>query len=223
MSTWNRYSTYGISKPETIKDESIPSRLSALIANPVIQDRDKSFAESLKTGYEKYKSLTVKQNEAFLRMEQKYVNGTNPATAINDWYNSFDEEKRKILNACAKYYINTDYFNDLARKVIDNPTWVPTEKQYRAMCENKYAQKLIKNLDGNPRYSVNDVVTVRSNFRYGRFHDTSIGVIIKAYDCNTPVAGNRQYDILPIGSDTIIKVLEKQIKIARDKDLSQGD
>ncbi len=223
MSTWKRYNNFNSFTPETVKDETIASRLSALLANPNITDGDKAFATSLLSGFQKFKSLTVRQNEAFKKMEGRYANG-NTAVAnptFDEWRKSFDDEKRKILNICANYYMTTDYFRDIALKVKADPNFIPTEKQYRAMCENKYAQKLIANVNAQPRYKENTVVVFRETARF--YGDQRIGVIIKTYPCNSPVAGHREYDFLPFGKDVPMKIHESQIKVARDKDFNGGD
>lgn len=223
MSTWNRYNNFNSSMPETVKDETIGSRLSVLLANPNITDGDKAFATSLLSGFQKFKSLTVRQNEAFKKMEGRYANGNTPAAnpTYDEWRNSFDDAKRKILNICAEYYMGTDYFRDLAFKAKNDPNFIPTEKQYRAMCENKYAQKLIANINSEPRYKENTIVVFRETARV--YTDQKIGVIIKTYPCNSPTAGSREYDLLPFGKDVPMKVRESQIKVARDKDFNGGD
>ena len=61
MSTW-KWNRYNANMAQTISpkvdDVSIPTRLDALINNPDILEKDKSFATSLKQGWDKYKSLT---------------------------------------------------------------------------------------------------------------------------------------------------------------------
>jgi hypothetical protein len=231
MSTW-RWNRYNANMANTVSqkvdDPTIPARLDAIIANPSITDGDKNFASSLKLGWEKYKSLTANQFAAFERMEKRY----DPAVvkqntdANNDWKASFDANKRGILNACANYYITTAYFRDIAVKVIADPNWIPSEKQYRAMCENKYAQRLIDNINTPPKFNPSDLVSVRkTSYRFAyRFDDylgngnKNVAIILEVGVAGDVVKGSREYKVMFVGDDMIETITERELKKYREAD-----
>lgn len=200
---------------EKITDNTIPGRLEAIVNSPDAAERDKSFANSLLGGWNKYGSLTLNQNVALMKMEQRY----NPETkkASEDWYNSFDEYKRSILKVCARYYIQTPYFYDIAKKAVDNPEWIPTEKQYRAMCENKYAKRLIENVSTDAIYKPGDLVEFRNTYKPFDLPKNAIAMIVSVGDVLNSTKGSREYKIIIFGQSESMNTMEKHIKLHRRK------
>ena len=231
MSTW-KWNRYNANMAQTISpkvdDVSIPARLDVLINNPDIFEKDKSFATSLKQGWDKYKSLTVNQFNAFERLEKRYDSATvkQNLQVENDWKNSFDANKRGILNICANYYITTTYFRDIAQKALAEPNWIPSEKQYRAMCENKYALRLIENINTPPKFNPSDLVSVRkTSYRFAyRFDDyagngnKNVAIILEVGEAGDVVKGSREYKVMFVGDDMIETITERELKKYREAD-----
>ena len=212
---YNRYA-----KPRVhvhkVDDPSIPARLDALISNTVVTSNDKTICESLKQGWDRYNSITAGQNGLLLKMEQRYDASeiAKRTTEQNDWFSSFTPEMRARLNICADYYATTPYFRDIAVKVKAEPTWTPSEKQYRAMCENKYANRIMENIENPAKYHVGCIVELRKSVRH--FSDNRICAVIAIEDAVGPARGSRQYTLMPFGDDQKIKLYERDIKIYRE-------
>jgi len=203
---------------QKVDDATIPNRLDSLINNPTITPNDKQFCESLKQGWTKYNSLTAGQYGALQKCELRY-DATNVAArtqAQNDWLNSFTPEMRARLNVCAQYYSQTPYFRDIAMRVITDPTWTPSEKQYRAMCENKYANRIMENIETPIKFEVGSIVEIRKTARW--WGHTNICVVLEIQNTVGPARGSRNYVVMPIGSDQKQTVYEKDIKKYRPKD-----
>ena len=221
MSTW-KWNRYNANMAQTVSpkvdDVSIPTRLDALINNQDILEKDKSFATSLKQGWDKYKSLTVNQFNAFERLEKRYDSATvkQNLQAENDWKSSFDANKRGVLNICANYYITTTYFRDIAQKVLAEPNWIPSEKQYRAMCENKYALRLIENINTPPKFLPNDLVSVRTTSYRSYEYQSNIAIVLESQEVNDVVRGSRVYKVMFVGDDTITNFAERELKKYRE-------
>lgn len=202
---------------QKVDDGTIPNRLELLINNPVITPNDKQFCESLKHGWNNYKSLTAGQYGALQKCELRYdaTNIANRTQAQNDWLTNFTPEMRARMNVCAQYYINTPYFRDIATRVLADSTWVPSEKQYHAMCENKYANRIMENIETPAKYNVGDVVEVRKTVRW--WSDSRICAILACEATVGPSRGSRKYTVIPFGSDQKVDVNEKDIKKYRPK------
>lgn len=187
---------------EKVDDQTIPARIDALIVNPNSTDREKEFCNSIKAGWAKYKSLTKNQYSYFEAIEKRY----NPEMikANDEWKNNFTEDMRKRLKICAEYYINAGYFTDIAKKAIENSDWIPTEKQFRAMCENKYAQRLIENMNTPPKFQPGSLVIVKG-------YKTPC-MVFEVGDTCTPTRGSRHYKVLPLGDDRTVEFQERYLK-----------
>jgi hypothetical protein len=222
---YNRYSKPKII-PQKITDETIPSRLDAVINNPTVSAGDKQFCESLKAGWDKYNSLTSGQYGALQKCEMRYdatAMAANEAEKAkrDEWMANFDSSKREILNICANYYAKTAYFTDLARKVIADPTFIPSEKQYNAMCGNKYAQSLLANTQESAKYEVGSLVcfrdTAKHEILYRQIDTTLPLVVIQITDDITPRKSSRMYSLMQIGCSELMLVEERHIKKFREQ------
>lgn len=206
---------------QKVDDGTIPNRLDLLISNPAITANDKQFCESLKQGWVKYKSLTAGQYGALQKCELRYDASVVAARsqAQNDWLANFTPEMRARLNVCAQYYSETPYFRDIAVRVLAEPTWTPSEKQYRAMCENKYANRIMENLQSPPKFDIGCIVELRktSRYRYSNNGENRICAVLKCEDGVGPSRGSRRYTLMPFGEDQKIEVFERDIKIYREK------
>ena len=101
------------------------------------------FLESLQTSMEKWGDLTEKQRKAFERIE--YLSSDEGRKYVAAWQQEYSKSLKESATVCARYYLaNPPYFHDIASKVVSNPEFIPTEGQFRAMCENKYAIKVLK-------------------------------------------------------------------------------
>jgi len=201
---------------EKVEDNTILPRLEAIIANPNASEREKAFALSLKSGFERYGSLTIGQFSAMQKMEAAH--SPDVAIANAEWRNSFDSRKRTILTLCVEYYSKTTYFANTVRKVIADPTYIPTEKEYRAMCENKYAQRLISNIESEQKFNPTDIVEIRKTARHLLWEtNTRIGTVLTCEEHLDTKRGSRVYHVLLFGDDGIVKVPERDLKKYRDK------
>lgn len=225
---YNRFSKPKII-PAKVVDTTIPTRLDAVINNPAVSAGDKQFCESLKAGWVKYNSLTAGQYGAFQKCEMRYDATAMAANALDkqkrdEWVANFDNEKRTILNICANYYSKTNYFKDIADKVLADQNFIPSEKQYNAMCKNKYAQRLLENTKIAAKYEVGSLVVIRETAIRRRYpynsdnnNNNSIPyVILSASDEVGPSAGSRKYSLLQIGSNEKVTLEEKELKPFRE-------
>ena len=188
-------------------------RIRKLLENPGLTDSSRSFAESLLGHCKEWGSLTAKQWSAFERMEARF--DPKVIEARKGWTNAWNEEKAKNLRLAAKYYLmNPPYFGEVAAKIVEDETYIPSEKLYRKMVENKYVQKVLTTYKTAPAFEAGSLVKVRNsqNCPCGRLKGSIALVVTNEGDVSSPARGGRPYTILPFGSDRTYRVEERWLK-----------
>jgi len=147
-------------KAERLELNNGEARFESLMAKK-LSEKDRKFAESLKRQFEDGGKLTAKQIECVDRMEQRY----SPETLLKRerWVQSYKADHRPTALIVAKYYRTTQYFSDLASKILLEEDFVPTERQFEAMTKNKYAQKAIATATEPPAFPVGSLCLIRAN------------------------------------------------------------
>ena len=147
-------------KVERLEVENGAARFESLMAKD-LSERDRKFAESLKRQFEDSGKLSPKQIECVEKMEQRY----SPEAQLKRerWAQSYKAEHRETALIVARYYRTTQYFRDLATKVLLDDDFIPTERQFVAMTKNKYAKKAIATATEPPAYPAGSICKVRAN------------------------------------------------------------
>ena len=153
------------------------ARFEALMSKK-LSDRDRSFAESLQRQFEDGGKLSPKQIECIDNLERRY----SPEAQLKRerWAQSYKEHFRPTALICANYYVTTMYFRDLSVKIATDEEFVPTQKQYNALTQNKYAQRAIKAATEPPAFPVGSLCKVRANFNLvsnPKLHD-QMGLVV---------------------------------------------
>ena len=206
-----------VAKPAHLTDPALLDRINALAVNEAADDWTRNFCTSIAEGFKKYKGLTQKQFDIFVKQEHRAT--PEFAQARDDWRASYDESKRNIARVCAEYYkANPPYFGDLVAKVLTDPEFIPTPRQYKAMCENKYAKKVLKSAASAPTFAVGQIVELRASAAgFKRHFPLGKGAIIEigAAPIKSAAKGSKVYKILPLGSAETVEIEERHIKKAR--------
>ena len=211
MSYYRNYRRNSYPPVARVTAETLAPRLKALLENDAIPENTVGFLQSLVEANEKYSGLTARQAEALTSVEARFS-----ATAIAErkaWAGEYNEERRATAKICAEYYLaNPPYYRDLAEKVLNDPEFVPTERQWRALCENKYAKKVLVATHAEPKYPDGSMVMGRANA--GRQVQNRLLVVIEtdAEPVTKAAKGTKVYRVLPVGSPATLLVEERDIK-----------
>jgi hypothetical protein len=140
--------------------EEIKSLLDSLADYiPQASQWEQGFFESVKAQFDRKHTLSDKQVETVQKIAEKF----SPA-AIQErkaWYESFTDLQRETMRVCAGYYKGTGYYKDLVHSILSNSEFVPSPKQYRMLCENKYAEKVLDAYRAEPKFPVGSLATLR--------------------------------------------------------------
>jgi hypothetical protein len=183
-----------------------------------LTDWERSFMGSLLDSAKKWGRLTAKQHEVYQRIEKKL----DPVAlaARKDWQESWSPDKRESLLFAARYYkANPPYFGDVATRILDDFGYVPSEKLYRKMVENRYVQRALQNTQTGPLYDVGSMATIRNSESVGgsarMYRGKDVIVLEVEEKAMSAVKGARIYKVLPVGSVTPIETQERFLKKKR--------
>ena len=175
---------------------------------------ENGFVESLLQQFNKRGRLSPKQIEILERIETQKLS-KEAQGAIQEWAANYDAEKQRIALICAKYYLKTGYFTDLATNIVHVPDYIPTERAWKKMCENKYARKVVAEHDAPAKYAVGSVVEFRSTADWGMKRSANgmpCVVISSGGDIVSAAKGSKPYKVLPYGSVKMVDCEERHLK-----------
>jgi hypothetical protein len=191
----------------------------ALALGPSLSDWESSFLSSIAESVKRYGSLTGKQESILQRIEKN----RDPAVqaARKSWNDNFSQEMRDKMCIAARYYLNNPpYFADLANRILNDDGHIPTEKQYRAMVENKYVQKVLDNMNSVPTFPVGTMAKIRqtappSLSAKKRFANKMVMIIDYPDKVAGAAKGAIPVVVLPVGTAETIETEVRWLKKAR--------
>ena len=199
-----------------VSEDKRSNRIKAFLKRADISSSERSFATSIDTYMSAHNRISNKQWSAFQRMEARYSPEVIAQRA--QWYEAWTEEKAQNILVAAKYYrANPPYFGDLAEKVIEDPNFIPSEKQYRKMVENKYVQKVLATTYSEPIFEVGALVQVRKTARGASWllRERNALVVANNGPVTSAAKGARTYTILPFGESNTVDIQERYLKKKR--------
>jgi hypothetical protein len=177
-----------------------------------LTDWERGFTESVLGQLAKGYYLSPKQTETVEKIQARHSPENLERKA--QWEAGWDDEKRKVAKICARYYLEAGYYLRLAHSILDDEAFIPSEKEYKSMCENKYAQKVLAATFAEAIYPVGSVVSFRASAPWTAQQHKSGAVVLKAGGgvVTSAAKGAKVYEVLPIGSVKPLKLEERHLK-----------
>lgn len=196
----------------------ILKRLNTLLARVEGNQWAGGFVMSLSQQVQGGRDLSEKQVAILEKVERE--NSDEAIASRETWHLDYGAEKRERATVAARYYRETsNYFRDLVNSILEKPDFIPTQRQYKSITENKYAQKVLDAHYAAPKYAVGSFVSMRSSAPWssrGRTGNKPCVVIqTDAAPIVSAARGVKRYKVLPIGSAVPVIVEERHIKTAR--------
>tara|TARA_Y100000310_G_scaffold314859_1_gene364665 strand:+ start:32 stop:721 length:690 start_codon:yes stop_codon:yes gene_type:complete len=221
LSYYRRWQNNERSESDYISDPALAERIQKMMDfnDEPKTDWEVGYLESLQSQFGKWNRLSKKQVEVLEKMEKKY--SPDERKLRKNWEAEWDEENERIALICAQYYLAAGYFTDLAQKVVDSGgKYKMSPKQYKAMCENKYAQRVLAEAAEPHKYPVGSMVSVRAsssgNAGIALRMAPALAILEHMQGNITSAAkGAKKYKILPVGSAKTYVVEERDIKKLR--------
>ena len=174
---------------------------------------EQGFTESVAAQY-KRRNLSDGQHAVIDKILAKH--NPDAIKARDEWRANYDDEKREIARKVAEYYKkNPPYYGDVADKILNDPAYIPSEKCFRKMTGNKYAQRALAAAATPPVFAKGQLVRFRRNDdvrrNYGTKYKGTLGVVLSVGTDKqvSALKGSRPYGILPMGSTKTLNVCEK--------------
>jgi retron-type reverse transcriptase len=194
-------------------EENILDRINKLLEE-TLNDDTVSFLHSIKNYWIARGYITPGQYHSLEKIESRF--SPQEKDRFEKWKKDYLKYHVKEAKIVARYYVEAGYYVTSARKILSDESYIPTEKQYKRMVENKYAQKILTATNSIPKFSVDQVVQVRSKitpaweFRKLRGYENRLAfVIANDLPIVNAVKGAKRYRILPMGSTELIEIDER--------------
>ena len=208
-----KYSAEAVAERENSADSSLVSRLQKLLECTEESSWNRGFAESVLNQVVNGYTLSPKQLEVIQKIESEH---SDSAVAEREaWKSRYRDENtglRESAMVVSKYYSQeTPYFRDIVHAILHREEFIPTEAQYNKLVKNKYAQKILVGHNAEPKFPVGTLVQLRANSP--RYRNAKAMVV--ATDYVSPInacAGNKIYQLLPLGEAAPYVVEERYIK-----------
>jgi hypothetical protein len=201
------------------RNPELETRIERLLAGDggALTDWERNFLSSVAQSAKQYGSLTGKQESILQRIETN--NNPEVQAARKNWREAFSDEMREKMKVAGRYYLaNPPYFNDLANRILNDDVFIPTEKQYRSMVENKYVQKVLDNMKSVPTFPVGSMAQVRTvvtGHVMRHYRDKMVMIIDYPDKVAGAAKGAIHVIVLPIGSAETIETEVRWLKKAR--------
>ena len=216
-----------------LTDQQIFDRLGAIKGLPTCTQWAEGFADSIREQVAKGRRLSDRQKVVCHKILKENSEEANRELA--NWATEYNTHHKKKAKQIATYYSaqSGGYFRDLVKTILADE--VPPRGKYLKMRNNKYAKKVLAEIERKPRFSTEDHIEPNSKFQTGysfkhpmmsgRNGDTYVsgneksnfkargGIIIDVDDkIHSAAKGAKRYLVLPFGSANTYWVEERFLK-----------
>jgi len=200
-----------------------------LINSTKLTNWEQGFCESIHNQLKRGRKLSAKQVNLIHKIEG---NVAKLVVGYDQWAKQWDDEKRRLWNIAMDYYEkNAPYWNTEVAKhkeaKREEREYIPPQRTFKKVVENKYVQKIINELEKQPAFSAGSIVALRANVGLSDISGANLYKEIKELQSvplfvmavldtvGASAKGAREYQILPAGWTRTIKIQERHIKKAK--------
>ena len=216
-----------------LTDQQIFDRLGAIKGLPTCSQWAEGFADSIRDQIKRGRTLSERQKATCNKILKENSKEANRELA--NWATEYNTHHKKKAKQIATYYsvLAGGYFRDLVRIILADE--VPPRGKYLKMRNNKYAKKVLAEIERKPRFSTEDHIIPNSKFQEGYSFNPAMmscrnntgyvsgnekrnfrvrgGVIIDVDDkIHSAAKGAKRYLVLPFGSAETYWVEERFLK-----------
>jgi hypothetical protein len=216
-----------------LTDQQIFDRLGAIKGLPTCSQWADGFADSIRDQITKGRTLSDRQKATCHKILKENSKEANRELA--NWESEYNmHHKKKAIQIATYYKAQTGgYFGALVASILADQ--VPPRGKYLKMRNNKYAKKVLAEIERKPRFSTEDHIEPNSKFQTGysfkhpmmsgRNGDSYVtgdeksnfkargGIIIDVDDkIHSAAKGAKRYLVLPFGSANTYWVEERFLK-----------
>jgi hypothetical protein len=194
-------------------EENTLERIEKLLGESLNNDTV-NFLQSIKVFWNTRGYLTPGQQHSLEKIESRF--SPQEKEKFEKWKKDYLKSYKEKAKIVALYYVEAGYYVTSARKILRDELYIPTEKQYRRMVENKYAQKILTATYATPKFDIDQIVQIRSKvssdyeWRNLKGYENRLAfVIANDLPVVNAVKGAKRYRILPMGSTELVEIDER--------------
>ena len=216
-----------------LTDQQIFDRLGAIKGLPTCSQWAEGFADSIRDQIKRGRTLSDRQKATCHKILKENSKEANRELA--NWASENEMHHKKKAKQIATYYSvqSGGYFRDLVKTILADE--VPPRGKYLKMRNNKYAKKVLAEIERTPRFSTEDHIIPNSKFQEGYSFNAAMmscrndngyvsgnekrnfrargGIIIDVDDkIHSAAKGAKRYLVLPFGSAETYWVEERFLK-----------
>jgi hypothetical protein len=217
-----------------LTDQQIYDRLGKIKGLPTCSQWAAGFADSIREQMDKGRTLSDRQKAVCHKILKE--NSKEAQKSLANWETEYNTHHKEKATQLAIYYRAqaAGYYGDVVKDILDSK--VPVRGKYLKMRNNKYAKKVLAELERKPRFGQDDHIIPNSKFMDGYSFNSSMmqavsgeayvesnekrnfksrgGIIIGIDDKIVSAAkGSKRYIVLPFGSIKTYFVEERFLKI----------
>jgi len=217
-----------------LTDQQIYEELGKIKGLPTCSQWASGFSDSIREQIAKGRTLSDRQKVVCYKILKQ--NNEDAQKSLANWEEEYNTIHKQQARQIAIYYSHQSagYFGDVVRDVLEDK--VPVRGKFLKMRNNKYAKKVLAELERKPRFTTEDHIIPNSKFQTGYSFNHSMmepingetfvqseekynfkargGVIIGIDDKIVSAAkGSKRYIVLPFGSIKTYFVEERFLKI----------
>lgn len=148
-----------------LTDQQIYNRLGAIKGLPTCTQWAAGFADSIRDQISKGRTLSDRQKATCRKILDE--NSKEAQVQLANWASEYKMHHKREANQLATYYKHQSggYFGDLVRTILADE--VPARRKYLKMRNNKFAKKVLAEIERKPRFSTEDHIIPNSKFQDG--------------------------------------------------------
>jgi|TARA_R110000824_G_scaffold63486_1_gene166849 hypothetical protein len=184
----------------------------------ILDDWSIGFLESVLDQVEDGKTLSSRQLHHLERIESE--NTEEMLYKNRDFLTNWSAEHKEIWDICIAYYAQEGMYNRrsvLSTKEVD--CYIPSYKEYKRVCENKYAHGVRNAWFGEPKFEDTSLVRIRAtyasrNWRSGKALANKACMVLKSNSSapSSHAKGAKVYLVMPLGEAQPLSIEERHLK-----------
>ena len=218
---------------DVLTDQQIYDRLGKIAGLPTCSQWAKGFADSICEQITKGRTLSDRQKVVCYKILKE--NSEEAQESLANWHEEYNTKFKSLGYKISSYYQaqGGGYYGNVATPVLAGK--VPERRAFLKMINNKYAKKVIAEIERKPRFSTDDHIIPNSKFltgysatnrmictRSGQLPYKEIresfkargGIILGVDEKIVSAAkGSKRYLVLPFGATEVYLVEERYLKI----------
>lgn len=140
--------------------EEVEKRLKYMNDLPNLPSKPKEIIESFSVQYQRKKYLTSAQKDLLDKLHTEY--SPDEIRKREEWVKNYTQEMREDFSICVEYYRSISFFSRSRQRLDNDPEYIPSEKEYKDITQNKYTKKLLRNKKEKPQFEIGNLCLVRS-------------------------------------------------------------